>query len=130
MTSYLVDRCPFCSRWIQRSTNDQLAALNAICGDISKQRDWPRGSGQMLDGGRWKRLIVAAWERAQGNLVDFYPAIDGEGFDIVFRRTSRLSKQETSDLIEFARAWAANEGVTLREPKKRLEEAPPAECPF
>ena len=35
------------------------------------------------------------------------PALDGHGFDVVFERTSRLSKAEMADLIDFIQAWDA-----------------------
>ena len=35
------------------------------------------------------------------------PALDGRGVEIVFRRTSKLTKRECSDLLEFVNAWVA-----------------------
>jgi len=37
------------------------------------------------------------------------PALDGHGFDVVFEHTSRLSKAEMTDLIEFITAWEAQQ---------------------
>ena len=39
------------------------------------------------------------------------PALDGHGVDIVFRRTSQLTRSECAELIEFVLAWAAEHGV-------------------
>lgn len=69
-----------------------------------------------LDTEDWKRLLVAAWERTQDYSVKVLPALDGQGIDVIYRRTSRLSKQEMSELTEFATAWAVDNGVKLREP--------------
>lgn len=35
------------------------------------------------------------------------PALDGHGVDIVFRRTSKMTKAEVNELIEFIEAWRA-----------------------
>jgi hypothetical protein len=99
-----------------RITNDQHAALHMIYQDFALQRDWPRGSGQLYGPTVWKRLIIAAWERTQGHPAEIYPAIDGTGNDVVYRRQSRLNIAEASELIEFAKYMAVELEVTLHEP--------------
>jgi hypothetical protein len=84
------------------------ALLHALLTDISKQVEW---AGQKRDVETWKRLLTAAWCRAIGEQVELLPAIDGHGFDIVFRRTSKLTVAECAELIEFIQAWAADKGV-------------------
>jgi len=37
------------------------------------------------------------------------PALDGHGVDVVFQRTSRLSKAEMAELIDFIQAWEAQQ---------------------
>ena len=44
-------------------------------------------------------------------------SLDGQGVDVVFRRTSSLSKAECSELLEFVMAWAAENGVECAEPQ-------------
>ena len=105
-----IDRCPHCNGTLRERSIEQNSKLHALLHDISTQKQW---SGQWLDIEAWKRLIVAAWERAEGRQAEFYPAIDGVGFDVVYRRTSRMNKQEMIDLIEFATAWAVQNGVKL-----------------
>lgn len=39
------------------------------------------------------------------------PAVDGHGVDIVFRRTSELTRSECAELIEFVLAWSAERGA-------------------
>jgi hypothetical protein len=63
----------------------------------------------------WKRLFTAAWERANQRPAQFYPALDGAGFDVVYRRTSRMNKAELSELIEYVVSWAIDKNVKLRE---------------
>lgn len=115
MSSFLVDNCPHCGKTIQQRGVEQSNAFHAICHDFSQQLDWPRGSGVKIDTIPWKRLLIAAWERTHGRRAEIYPALDGQGFDVVYRRSSRLSKHEMSELIEFARAWGAENGAVLRE---------------
>ena len=42
-----------------------------------------------------------------------FPSLDGNGVDVVYSRTSRMSKQELSELLEYATAWAVQKGVTV-----------------
>jgi hypothetical protein len=114
----LVDRCPHCGRNIRQRTPEQNDALHATLADIAAQRDWPRGTGQMLTVEQWKRLMVAAWERTEGRRAEIFPAVDGQGIDVVYQRTSRLNKHEASELIEYVKAWAITEGVVLHDPQE------------
>lgn len=84
------------------------AMLHALLGQISKQVEW---AGKKRDIETWKRLLTAAWMRARGEHVEMLPALDGHGVDIVFRRTSQLTRSECAELIEFVLAWAAEHGV-------------------
>ncbi|MDO5288532.1 MAG: recombination protein NinB [Pseudomonadota bacterium] len=90
----------------------QNAKLHAMLGDIAKQVEW---AGKKRDTNTWKRLMTAAWLRARGEQVEVLPAIDGHGVDIVFERTSRLSRAECGELMEFISAWGAEHGVEFRE---------------
>lgn len=92
-----------------RSTG-QNAKLHAMLGEIAEQKHW---AGQRRDSEVWKRLLVAAWCRARGESIEVLPALDGHGVDVVFRRTSELTRGEMADLIEFVQAWAVEQGVRL-----------------
>lgn len=85
-------------------TSSENALLHAMLTYISRHHEW---AGKKRDVETWKRLMVAAWSRATGEPIEFLPALDGHGVDIVFRRTSQLSKRECADLIEFVYAWGA-----------------------
>lgn len=91
-------------------SSSQNAKLHAMLTEIAGQKEW---AGMQRDVDTWKRLMVAAWCRARGENVELLPALDGHGVDIVFRRTSELSKGEMAELIEFVQAWAAEQGVQL-----------------
>jgi len=90
-------------------SSEQNAKLHATLNEIARQAKW---AGQKWDAEVWKRLLTAAWMRTRGEQLVMLPALDGHGVDIVFRRTSSLSKAECSDLLEYVIAWAAQNGVT------------------
>jgi hypothetical protein len=83
---------------------DQNAKLHAELGEIAERVEW---AGKKRDVETWKRLMTAAWLRARGESIEFLPALDGHGVDIVFRRTSELTRGECAELIEFVIAWKA-----------------------
>lgn len=111
--SYIVDKCPHCAGTLRQRSTEQNARLHALLSDIAEQKQW---AGKTLDTESWKRLMVAAWSRANKGGMEIVPAIDGAGFDVIYRHTSRMSKQEMSELIEYCTAWAINEGITLHDP--------------
>ena len=83
---------------------DQSALLHALIGEIAARIEW---AGKKREPETWKRLLVAAWLRARGESLEVLPALDGHGIDVVFRRTSSLTKAECSELVDFVQAWAA-----------------------
>lgn len=90
------------------------AMLHALLTRISKQVEW---AGKKRDPETWKRLLTAAWLRARGEPIEMLPAVDGHGVDIVFRRTSQLTRSECAELIEFVLAWSAEHGVHTVDPE-------------
>ncbi len=65
---------------------------------------------------QWKVLFM----HACGREVQFLPSLDGATFIPWGHRSSDLSKQEMSDLMEFIAAWGAEHGVRFQDP---LDEA-------
>lgn len=114
MTWTRVDKCHKCGAVLTQRTPEQNDKLHAMIQDISEQKQW---AGQALDVEDWKRLLVAAWERATGGHIRIFPALDGQGMDVLYRRTSRLTKQECIELIEYITSWAIGNGVKLRDPE-------------
>ena len=92
----------------------QNRLLHACLSEISKQVEW---AGCKRDVDTWKRLLTAAWLRARGEPIEMLPALDGHGVDIVFRRTSQLTKAECAELSEFVMAWAAERGIVIHAPE-------------
>ena len=96
----------------------QNKLLHAMLGDIAAQVEW---AGAKRDAEVWKRLLVAAWCRARREQVELLPALDGHGVDIVFRRTSQLTRGECAELCDFIGAWCAENGVELREARQWVD---------
>jgi hypothetical protein len=88
----------------ERRNNRQNALLHATLADIASRREW---AGRKWEAEVWKRLLTAAWMRTRGEQLVVVPALDGHGVDVVFQRTSRLSKAEMAELIDFIQAWDA-----------------------
>lgn len=84
--------------------NDRLwAALT----EISQQVEW---YGQKLSAEDWKDMFTASLRKAR-----VVPGIDAGSFVPLGMRTSDMSKQEFSDLLELINAFAAQQGVLLKE---------------
>lgn len=87
-----------------KRSGDQNALLHAELGEVAERMEWA-GKRRSID--TWKRLLTAAWLRARGESVELLPAIDGHGVDVVFRRTSTLTRSECAELTTFIQAWKA-----------------------
>lgn len=112
MKPSMIDRCPHCGGTLVLRSLEQNDKLHALLSDIAQQKQW---AGQWLDIEDWKRLMTAAWERANNRQARMFPSLDGQGIDVVYRRTSRMGKAEMIELIEYAQAWAVQNDVRLRE---------------
>ncbi len=82
---------------------DQNSKLHAAIQDVAEQVQW---AGEWLDVESWKRLFSAA---LHGQKV--MPALDGTGFVVINKRTSRMTKAECSELIDFVVAFGTERGV-------------------
>lgn len=105
-----IDFCPHCGGRLEVRSAEQNSKLHGILSDIAAQKQW---AGHWLSPDDWKRLMVAAFERANKQGARVFPSIDGQGIDMLYRRTSRMSKQEMSDLIDFATSWALENEIAL-----------------
>lgn len=81
---------------------EQNAKLHALLSDISREQKW---HGEYLDIEDWKRLLVAAWQRATQQPAKIVKALDGFGVDVLYKRTSTLTKSECAELIDYIEAW-------------------------
>lgn len=69
-------------------------------------------NGRKFTADQWKTLFMHACGR---EVLEFIPALDGQGFIPWGQRSSDLSKAEMSELIDFIQAWGAQNGVTFQE---------------
>ena len=73
-----------------------------------------------------ERLLTASWCRVHGQHVEVLPALDGHGVDIVFKRTSRMSRAEVSELCDYIAAWGGEHDVRWTDAIEEQETAEPA----
>lgn len=88
--------------------NAQNALLHSLLGEVAERVEW---AGKLRSAETWKRLLTAAWLRAEGESIELLPAVDGHGVDFVYTPTSSLSKAQCASLLDFVTAWAAEQGV-------------------
>jgi len=89
-----------------KRSDDQNAKMWAMLSDISRAKPEDRAHIPEV----WKCIFMAAL----GHEVKFEMGLDGQPFPIGFR-TSKLTKAQMSDLIEFIYAYASKHGVKWSE---------------
>lgn len=92
--------------------DEQNKKLHAMLADISAQVDHAGKKWSVLI---WKRLLTAAWLREEGDQPQLIPAVDGNGFDVVYERTSKLSVKQCASLIEWISAFGAEHQVRWKQ---------------
>lgn len=111
------DRAKVC-RWAQnvepgtviefrkaRRSPDQNALLWAMLTDVARQVDW---YGQKLTAEDWKDVFTASLRKSR-----VIPGIEAGSFVVLGMRTSDMTKDEFSNLIELIHAFAAERGVVF-----------------
>ena len=97
-----------------KRTLDQNAAQWPILEGYAGQLDWPvDGSRVKITPEDWKDLLTAAFRRETQRVA---MGLDG-GMVLLGMRTSKMSKQEFSEYLEFLHSVAANRGVDLERQK-------------
>lgn len=89
-------------------TAEQNAKLHAMLADISRQVEHAGKKWNVLI---WKRLCTAAWLREIGESATMIPALDGNGFDVIYEKTSKLGVKKCASLIEWVTAFGAENAV-------------------
>lgn len=92
----------------EKRSDAENRMLHAMLGHIAKTEEW---AGARRDIEVWKRLLTAAWLRARGESIEILPALDGHGIDVVFKRTSSLTRKECAEFIEYIYAWGAEKDI-------------------
>lgn len=89
-------------------SGEQNNKLHAALGDIARQVEH---AGQKWDALIWKRLLTAAWLRESGENPLMIPAVDGNGVDLIYERTSKLTVRQCASLLEWIHAFGAEHDV-------------------
>jgi hypothetical protein len=90
--------------------SEQNAAMWPILEAFSEQLVWPvNGKMEKLSSSEWKDLLSAAFRKEQNRVAQ---GLDG-GFVMLGQRTSKFSKREFSEWLEFLHATAADRGVVV-----------------
>lgn len=87
-------------------TTEQNALLWSLLSDVSRAK--PDGRTHTPD--VWKALFM----QACGHAVQFEVGLDGQPFPLGFR-SSRLTKEQMTDLIEFILQYCAEKGIQTHE---------------
>jgi hypothetical protein len=90
-----------------KRTDEQNNALHGLVTQILKAR--PRHFGMKMT----KESYKAVFMHALGREPTMVPNLEGDGFFPMGLSTSKLSKTEFSDLMEFILAWCAVEGIEV-----------------
>lgn len=90
-----------------KRSDDQNRKLWACLGDISKQVEW---YGVHLSADDWKDVLTASLRKAR-----VVPGIDPGTFVPLGMRTSEMTKQQMSDLLELIMAFGAERGVVFHD---------------
>jgi hypothetical protein len=115
-----LDRCPVGQGWRVeflppvRST-DQNARLWAFLDDIAAQKEW---DGKKRTSEAWKDLFTACL-RSQ----EIVRGLEG-GIVALGARTSEMSPEEMSDLLQLIETWGAENGVTFTDSLGSVGKAP------
>jgi hypothetical protein len=88
-------------------TNEQNAKMWAMLSDVSRAKP----EGRELTPDVWKSLFLHSLDHAQR----FEMALDGQGMVPVGFRSSRLTKEQMSDLIELIYEYGARHSVEWTE---------------
>lgn len=106
-----VDQAPRGSRVeisASRRTTAQNSRLWAMLTEVAVQKDW---HGVRLTPDDWKLIFMAALNHE----MRIVPNLDGTGFVNLGSSTSRLTKEELTDLMEVVGAWGSANGVTFND---------------
>jgi hypothetical protein len=89
-------------------SSEQNKLLHARLTDISSQ---VLHAGKRWDVLIWKRLLTAAWLREAGEQPQMIPALDGNGFDVIYERTSKLTVKQCAELLDWIEAFGGEHQV-------------------
>jgi hypothetical protein len=107
----MIDAAPYGTRVELKAAKRSLPQNDlmwSLLSAVALQKDH---NGRRYTPDQWKTLFM----HACGREVQFIPSLDGSTFIPWGNRSSDLSKQEMTDLIESILAWGAQNGVVFDE---------------
>lgn len=90
----------------EKRSNEQNRLLWAALTDIANQVEW---YGEKLTPEDWKTMLTASLRKQKA-----VPGIEG-GFVVLGLSTSKMTKEEMSELLELALAFGADKGVKFND---------------
>ena len=93
----------------EKRSDPQNRRMWAMLGDIARQVEW---HGQKLAPEDWKDMATAALKKQR-----VVPGLDG-AFVVLGQRTSKMSKADMGELIDFLEAFGAQRGVRFSAPEQ------------
>lgn len=97
-----------------KMNNGQKRRMRAICGDIARAR--LEFAGKVRSAQEWYVLLISGHAAATGEEVELVRGLEGELVNIR-ESSSSMSRRRGASLIEYATAFATNNGVRLRDPR-------------
>ena len=89
-------------------TLEQNALLHGQLTDISKQVEWYK---QKFNLSVWKRLCTYSYLREIRESPLLIPALDGNGMDVIYEKTSHMGVKQMTGLIEWNYAFGSEHNV-------------------
>ena len=92
-----------------RRSAEQNDKLWAMLSDIAEQKTL---HGKKYKTDQWKTVFM----QALGREMSILPTLDGDTWFPLGYASSKMTKEEMSELLEFIAAWGAENGVQFNEP--------------
>lgn len=103
---------------VEQRTIDQNKAQWPILSAIAAQRPWPiDGELMLIDAESWKDILTAAYTKERIKLAKSFelgkPGNKGDGVVMIGKRTSKFSRKQFPEWLEFLNCAAAELGVKV-----------------
>jgi hypothetical protein len=87
--------------------------FHSLVDQIAKAK--PEWNGMAMTADDWKQLLVLSFAMAtDGGGIRLTKDLEGRGLIQLRESTARMSKERANDLISYAQAWAAQNGVRFQ----------------
>lgn len=90
-------------------TREQEQKYHAMIGDIAKA--FPKWAGFDCDAEDWKRLLIAAFDKARGKVGRVAPSLDFDGVVSLGSQSRKFGVKESAEFIEYLYAYGTQAGV-------------------